>query len=552
MSGGPLSSTVPFVNNLGHHGLYDVSMYNDSLSTAAGPLSQTHSAAPFDNNASPDFFSEQVLDTESSSHPTTAYPCSGVVPVFARQSRHPTGWGDTSEGMQKASNPTTLMSSLGESSTDGETTRSARTSSSRQLPPTTSRLGDPLFDSDSYALRLSLHQLATAAGGSAWSVPPPARPNTWLNFDVFSPNDTPAAPPILNRECWAQLLAHYTDHPSAPRQFVSSILDGITYGLRLGYDGPLRTKGRKSCANLPMLDPKKMDHVRKDIENRLEKGHIRRWTGMERDLETAAFVASPLGAVPKSNGKMRTIHHLSFPRRSNSDTSVNQGIDSESVTLRYETLDYLFDSVRIGIRTGRPRKIWKVDLEDAFRHCIVGRKDSPLLGYNLDGSAYVDCALTFGCKSSPFLFNLYAKALHWIVSSFGITLSHYLDDFFGASDHPADVIQFFNSLASHLGVRISPTKVFFGEEVEVLGITVNATSGIAYISEIRQYRRGERPVETSWSSSPVLLSLSLVWYRMVLLTSVVYSMRSRTLPCIIYDDVSRVQPKQRWTGGLTC
>jgi hypothetical protein len=194
---------------------------------------------------------------------------------------------------------------------------------------------------------------------------------------------------------------------------------------------------------------------------KLEKGHIWRWTG-KRGNTSSLFVASPLGAVPKSNGKMCTIHHLSYPQKLKSGTLVNMGINSDFVTLCYKLLDLLLDLIWIALRAGKPMKIWKVDLEDAFRHCIVGQMDSPLLGYCLDGSTYVNCALTFGCKSSPFLFNLYADPLHWIVELFGITLSHYLNNFFGASHTPLAAIDFFQSLASHLGVQVSPTKVFYG------------------------------------------------------------------------------------------
>ncbi len=180
------------------------------------------------------------------------------------------------------------------------------------------------------------------------------------------------------------------------------------------------------------MDERELTYVRDDIAKRLSKNHIVPVTRQTSLRNASAFVASPLGAVPKSNGKLRTIHHLSFPRHSTrGDTSVNAGIAPEHVTMRYEGLQRVFHDVRVAIASGRPTQLWKTDLEDAFRHCIVGLLDVPLLGFAIDGRRYTDCALTFGCRSSPFLFNLYAEALHWTLESFGISCSHYLDDFFG-------------------------------------------------------------------------------------------------------------------------
>jgi hypothetical protein len=109
-----------------------------------------------------------------------------------------------------------------------------------------------------------------------------------------------------------------------------------------------------------------------------------------------------------------------------------------------------------------------------------------LLGYHLDCTQYVDPALPFGCKSLPFLFNLFAEGFHWIIASFGIALSHYLKDFFGAHYQPQAVIALIQAVLDLLGIRLSPAKVIFGEELKILWILVNATSGIAYITDTRR------------------------------------------------------------------
>jgi len=77
--------------------------------------------------------------------------------------------------------------------------------------------------------------------------------------------------------------------------------------------------------NLPM-DEASLAHVRSEVNKRLQSGKIRRWTGPH------TFCSSPIGTVSKSNGKLRTIHHLSWPR-SGAGSSVNEGISREDATL---------------------------------------------------------------------------------------------------------------------------------------------------------------------------------------------------------------------------
>jgi len=146
------------------------------------------------------------------------------------------------------------------------------------------------------------------------------RPNTNLKFPIWDLSDTPAAPSPLPLDAWGQHLHDYPD-PA----FVSAILGSIRHGLRIGYNGPLRESGRMMSRNLPM-DEASLAHVRSEVNKRLQSGKIRRWTGPH------TFCSSPIGTVSKSNGKLRTIHHLSWPR-SGAGSSVNEGISREDATL---------------------------------------------------------------------------------------------------------------------------------------------------------------------------------------------------------------------------
>jgi len=104
-------------------------------------------------------------------------------------------------------------------------------------------------------------------------------------------------------------------------------------------------------------------------------------------------MSSRNGSITKP-GKIRTNHHLSWPRRISS--SVNDGMDINKVTLRYKTLDKVFGRVQAAYNAGVETASWKIDLKDAYRHIILPKRVAPLLGFCWDGSVYHNNALSFG------------------------------------------------------------------------------------------------------------------------------------------------------------
>ena len=136
------------------------------------------------------------------------------------------------------------------------------------------------------------------------------------------------------------------------------------------------------------------------------------------------FISSPLGLVPKPNGGLRRIHHLSHPRGS----SVNDFISKEASNLRYTSLRKVTDMV---LQAGRHCVIIKKDIKDAFRNIPVAPHVQWLLGFSWDQETYQEACLSFGLATSPFIFNLFAEAIHWMLQSYlgWRYLEHYLDDF---------------------------------------------------------------------------------------------------------------------------
>ena len=99
----------------------------------------------------------------------------------------------------------------------------------------------------------------------------------------------------------------------------------------------------------------------------------------------------------------------------------------------------------------------------------------------------METGLTFGGRSAPWILNLFAEALHWVLqSNTAYPVEHYLDDFFGVIPASADPGQPLHALAlacSALGLQLAPSKTswndtrleFLGVEVDTVQQTVGGT-----------------------------------------------------------------------------
>ena len=182
----------------------------------------------------------------------------------------------------------------------------------------------------------------------------------------------------------------------------------------------------------------------------------------------ARYVCSPLGLVPKHDGGWRRIHDLSFPR----GQSVNDGIPHDWGALEYATFD---DAVDALLSKGPGAQFVKRDLKDAFRHIPVALSDQWLLGFSCDGCYWIERYLPFGLRTAPFLFDLFAKALNWIlIAVLGWTIIlHYLDDFFAVLSPFDDALAYaqqFDHLCAQLGLSVNHSKDILSTIADFLGI----------------------------------------------------------------------------------
>ena len=113
----------------------------------------------------------------------------------------------------------------------------------------------------------------------------------------------PTEPPLckpgpLYVEGWRFWLAEHPD--STYRETILSI---ILRGAKLGYCGP---KHKILSGNLPSAI-KEQDTLTADLENQIAVGRLTEVSEVGDHV-----ICSPLGLAPKSNGKWRRIHHLSY------------------------------------------------------------------------------------------------------------------------------------------------------------------------------------------------------------------------------------------------
>ena len=199
----------------------------------------------------------------------------------------------------------------------------------------------------------------------------------------------------LRRSQFASELESHHD-----KAWVSWLLNGITYGVSIGFSGPHTPY---VSSNLPSA-AQHSHIITMELAKEVEAGRV---LGPFATPPMTTFRSSGLGAIPKKNGM---ILHLSAPCGS----SVNDGIDKDEFPVQYSTVD---DAVELISRYGTGTILAKIDLKAAFRMVPIDPKDWDLLGMKWQGSFYLDTCLPFGLRSAPYLFNHFAEALHWILDN---------------------------------------------------------------------------------------------------------------------------------------
>ena len=280
----------------------------------------------------------------------------------------------------------------------------------------------------------------------------------------------------LNYEFWQNELQYYPD-----RKVVDTLLQHIKEGANIGYQG---NQFSQISSNWPSAYTYK-DSVRKIILKNAEKGRLE---GPFYSPPHQFFRASPLGAFPKKRSqKIRVIHDLSWPP----GMSINEFINKYDYAFHFSTID---DAVQRCRQYDTPYMV-KLDITDAYMHCIVRPEDRHLLGFTWEENGIREywqyAVLPFGLSSSPKLFNHHAEALKYIMINRGASgdTLHYLDDFWSVSDSESEAKKSLDIMCETItraGMEIQQEKTSGPSRIiEYLGIIIDTELWQLRISDVR-------------------------------------------------------------------
>ena len=217
-----------------------------------------------------------------------------------------------------------------------------------------------------------------------------------------------------------------TGYDDKKRNFV---VNGFRHGFSIGYQG--KSNVRIKSPNLRLVVGDEVDLWNKVMK---EVG-AKRYAGPfeEENIPFRHFIQSPIGLVPKDNGKnTRLIFHLSYPRKPNS-TSVNANTPDHLGKVQYPDFS---KAINLCLAVGRGCRAAKSDMSAAFRQLGVMRRHWKYLVLKarspLDGKWYyfLDKAIPFGGKISCSHFQKVSDCIAHIVKiKTGHDNVNYLDDY---------------------------------------------------------------------------------------------------------------------------
>ncbi len=265
----------------------------------------------------------------------------------------------------------------------------------------------------------------------------------------------------------SRLATELTQHPD--KDFREYLLSGLRYGFNPGVECALSQS--HICNNLQSAhaEPAVVNQL---IEKEVKSGFM---IGPFNEPPFEVFRVSPIGiATGKFSGKKRLIVDLSSPHNS-TVPSINSLIPLDEFSLRYH--EQAVELIKIA---GQGAWLAKIDITSAFKVMPIHPDAWHLFRVQWAGKFYFAVRLTFGCKSSPKIFDMLSEAICWILSNnYAIPhLIHLLDDFLIISPPqaiPAAHILTVPKNFSELGIPIAQEKNLGpATSIEFLGINLDS------------------------------------------------------------------------------
>ena len=268
------------------------------------------------------------------------------------------------------------------------------------------------------------------------------------------------------------------------KQKTKYLINGFSKGFKLGYEGE-RKNIQRTANNLKISIGTKTDlwnKVMKEVEKK-------RYAGPFEQVPFSNYIQSPIGLVPKDNGKdTRLIFHLSYPR---SGKSVNSETPKEICKVKYPDFS---DAVRLCIAAGHGHIAYsgKSDFKSAFRNLPMAKSEYMLLIMKaespIDHKVYyfVDKCLPFGASISCAIFQDFSDAVaHIFKKKTGEETVNYLDDYYFAALLKAlcdSQIQEFLDICAFINFPVSLEKTVWGCEVIIfLGFLIDSINQVIAI-----------------------------------------------------------------------
>jgi hypothetical protein len=305
----------------------------------------------------------------------------------------------------------------------------------------------------------------------------------------------------LRVDAWRDTI-HTTKYADKQPERVTELLDGLTYGMSIGFTG--ERKINRKCRNLSSAtdNPEVEAKVHKLIMANVADNKT---AGPFTSQPFTHFTVSPIGAVPKKAPPgeaqlatmIRVIHHLSHPFGGD---SINAS--SEDVPLKLGSIDA---AINLIVKLGRGCFLTKLDVKAAYKLVPVRAEDWPLLGFMWRRMYYYERTLPFGLKASCRHWEVYATALHHFfeteVRVGGVV--HYVDDFLLveqliqlAQQQLTDA----RALCARLGIPLSEDKtegpvtrlVFLGILLDTIAMTASLSAlKLAEIAQLLHIWQGK-------------------------------------------------------------
>ena len=252
----------------------------------------------------------------------------------------------------------------------------------------------------------------------------------------------------LNIEAWKRYLHNYPDQ---------KLVQYLQYGFPLSikcHDN-LRNQNVRNHYSALQFPHAVEQYLSKELSEGAIIGPISQF-GKNPGHEHIHF--SPLLTRPKDRDKRGIILDLSFPKGSSLNDQVDRNrFDMSDFCLKFPSTDDIANEI---CRLGDDVTLAKIDVARAFRNLRVDPADAIKLGITWKNDAFIDISVAFGWVHRSAAFQRVSDAVTFIMTSHGIRMFAYIDDYILVSPR-ATANDHFQRLAStliELGLPSNPDK----------------------------------------------------------------------------------------------